>query len=74
MNALWFFVAAVVICLALLGWLEHRDARVLREHLRRRYPVRLTNSFWGGLHPADGVGAEADAHTAHDAPFDPDER
>ena len=58
MTMIWFFGLAVAACIALLMWLERRDRRVLREHLRKRYPVRLTNSFWGGLHPNDGVGRE----------------
>jgi hypothetical protein len=36
MNALWLFLGAVVVCLAVMAWLERRDARVLRDHLRRR--------------------------------------
>lgn len=55
MNVLWLFLGIVVVCVALLAWLERRDARVLRDHLRQRYPVRLTNSFWGALHPTEGI-------------------
>jgi hypothetical protein len=73
MNALWLFVGAVVLLLALLAWLEYRDMRVLRDHLRRRYPVRLTNSFWGALQPNDGTAQEPDAG-ATDRHADPDTR
>ncbi|KQW37976.1 hypothetical protein [Rhizobacter sp. Root404] len=68
MNALWLFLGAVVVCLAVMAWLERRDARVLRDHLRRRYPVRLTNSFWGALNPNDGHDAEAGAADPRENP------
>ena len=71
MNVFWFFALAVVVCIGLLVWLERRDRRVLREHLRKRYPVRLTNSFWGALNPTEGAGAEP---AAVDKPGDEDER
>ncbi len=61
MNLLWLFVGIVVVCLLLLAWLERRDARALRDHLRERYPVRLTNSFWGGLPPNEGSDADPGA-------------
>ncbi|MES2991869.1 MAG: hypothetical protein V4844_10635 [Pseudomonadota bacterium] len=61
MNLLWLFVGIVVVCVALLGWLERRDARVLRDHLRERYPMRPTNSFWGALHPNEGSDADPGA-------------
>ncbi len=54
MTLLWLFVGVVAVFLALLAWLERRDARVLRDHLRDRYPVRLSNSFWGALDATDG--------------------
>ncbi len=59
MSLLWLFVGIVAVCLGLLAWLERRDARSLRDHLRDRYPVRLSNSFWGALDgEPDGSGAK----------------
>jgi hypothetical protein len=78
MSMLWYFGLAVAACIALLMWLEHRDRKVLREHLSKRYPVRLTNSFWGNLYSADGPGREPGRDDRRDdrrdRPADDDDR
>ncbi|HEY9238143.1 MAG TPA: hypothetical protein VIP10_04805 [Burkholderiaceae bacterium] len=61
MDLLWLFVVAVGVCVVVLVWLERRDDRALRDHLRRRFPIRLSNSFWGELNGPDESGPEPPA-------------
>jgi hypothetical protein len=62
MNVVWLFwlLVMVVVGVAACAWMDHWDAHVLRSYLRRKYPIRLTNSFWGALEPGDrNPGQEA---------------